>query len=137
MKFHFLKIESYRKGIVLSSALNFVSKLFIFFQGVAVAYYCGTHAKTDIYFYCYSTILMGGTFVNSLDASVLIPESMRLREQQGTDESMRFLNSLIYHYFIFGIVAILLFLLVSVDNMSRISYFSGASFEQSRVCVLL
>jgi peptidoglycan biosynthesis protein MviN/MurJ (putative lipid II flippase) len=137
MKFHFLKIESYRKGIVLSSALNFVSKLLIFFQGVAVAYYFGTHAKTDIYFYCYSTILMVGTFVNSLDASVLIPESMRLREQQGTDESMRFLNSFIYLYLIFGIAASLLFLLAPVDIMSRISNFSGATLEQSREVVLL
>ncbi|HEX7015498.1 MAG TPA: lipid II flippase MurJ [Cyclobacteriaceae bacterium] len=137
MKFHFLKIESYRKGIVLSSALNFASKLLIFFQGVAVAYYFGTYDKTDIYFYCYSTILLVSTFVNSLDASVLIPESMRLREQRSKRESMRFLNSFIYLYLLFGIAATLLFLSAPVDILLLISNFGEESLRQNREVVLL
>ena len=36
----------------------------------------------DIYFYAYNTIVILSAFITSLNSSVLIPESMRLREQK-------------------------------------------------------
>jgi putative peptidoglycan lipid II flippase len=136
MKFGFLKIESFRKGMILSSAFNFIAKLLLFFQSVVIAYYFGTQTKTDVFFYCYTTIALAAVFINNLDSSVLIPESMRLREQEGTESSISFLNFFIYGYFLFGAVLTIVLYAFPVDIFLLISNFDINKLQDNKNILL-
>lgn len=136
MGFGGLKIESYKKGILFSSGFNFLSKLSQFLQSVAIAYYFGTQAKTDVFFYCYTTITLLALFINSLDASVLIPESMRLNTQENRIESIKFLNFFIYLYLFIGIVVTLVLYNAPVAILSTLSSFDTDILQQNLQIVL-
>lgn len=131
-----LKIESYRKGIVLSSAGNFISKFLFFLQGIVIAYYFGGQSKTDVYFYSISLVLLVGYFINTLDSSVLIPESMRLSEQKGKTESMRFLNLFFYFYLVLGVLLSFIFFLEPVQLFSLLSKFDVNILTDNRAMLL-
>jgi peptidoglycan biosynthesis protein MviN/MurJ (putative lipid II flippase) len=120
---NFLKSESYKKGIVLSTTFNIFAKLVSFINSIIVAYYFGTQGKTDIYFYAIATIGMFIAFVTALDHSVLIPESMRIREQESNEKSMQFLNFFIYIYLGIGCFAIIILYINPVKIFSFVSKF--------------
>lgn len=105
-----LKVESYRKGIILSSFFNIFYKGLVFVNSLLIAYYFGTAVKMDIYFYAYNTITIISTFIASANSSVLIPESMRLRVREGQEKAMSFLNYFIYGYIGLTIVISIIFL---------------------------
>jgi putative peptidoglycan lipid II flippase len=105
-----LKVESYRKGIILSSFFNIFYKGLVFINSLLVAYYFGTEVKMDIYFYAYNTVMIIATFIASANSSVIIPESMRLRVREGQDKAMGFLNYFIYAYIGLTLMIALVFL---------------------------
>jgi len=90
-----------------------------------IAYFFGTQAKTDVYFYCIATITLMAGLVTSLDSSVLIPESMRLKEQVSKQDSMHFLNFFLYIYLSIGIIATIILyvdpvsILITISNFKR------------------
>lgn len=137
MQFAFLRTESYKKGILFSGAFNFVSRLLLFAQSVIVAYYFGTEDKTDVFFYCFTTVTLIAYFVNSLDSSVLIPEAMRLREQENEEESIKFLNSFIYLYFMIGLISAIVFLLYPIEAFQLFSKFDVPVLEKNIQIILL
>jgi putative peptidoglycan lipid II flippase len=94
----FLRIDSFRKGIVLSTILNLVSKGSLFAANLIVAFYFGSNDRTDIFFYVYNTTLLAAGFFSLLNAAVIIPESMRIREELTESKSFEFLNSFIVLY---------------------------------------
>src|SRR5256885_464037 len=94
----FIKAESYKKGIFLSTVFNIVNKGLVFCNSLIIAFFFGAQLKMDIYFYSYNTIVILSTFITSLNASVLIPESMRLRTRQGEEPAIQFLNFFLYLY---------------------------------------
>jgi putative peptidoglycan lipid II flippase len=118
-----LKIESYKKGLVLSTAFNLVAKFLLFAQNIVIVYYFGNNIKTDLFFFLFSTLTIVTFFINSLDYSVLIPESMRKLEQENKSSSMRFLNFFIITYTILGIVLIIPILVKPVFFLSYLSNF--------------
>lgn len=92
------KAESYKKGIIYSVGLNVVGKGLAFLQNILVAYYFGTQITTDVYFFALSALLMLSYYINSIDSSVIIPESMRLLIQASKWKCMEFLNFFLYFY---------------------------------------
>ena len=98
------KIESYRKGIAISSSFNFIAKIIAFANSIVVAYYFGTQGKTDVYLYSFATVTLISAFLTNLNGLVLIPESMRIREQEGLLNSMYFLNWFIFVFLIIGVI---------------------------------
>lgn len=137
MKLNFLKMESYKRGIILSSGFSFLSKFLLFLQSVVVAYYFGSNIQTDVYFYCFTTITMLSVFINGLDSSVLIPESMHLSEQVSKHESMKFLNFFIYLYFFLGICISLLIYISPVNFFLTLSNFDLANLSTNKQILLL
>lgn len=107
-----LSAETYRRGALSSSALNLVAQGLGFLINVALAYYFGTQSKTDIYFYCLSVMALLSTFLTGLDSSVIIPEAMRIAEQDHPRESVAFLNCFFY---VFAALALLLTLVMWVN----------------------
>ncbi|HUN03486.1 MAG TPA: lipid II flippase MurJ [Niabella sp.] len=132
-----LKTESYKKGIVYSTLLNVISKGLVFVNSLIVAFYFGTQLKTDIYFYIYNTIVILSAFITSLNASVLIPESMRIRTLEGEKEANSFLNAFIYGYIAFTLILCLIFLADPVHAFGTISSFEMQAIENEKMILLL
>ena len=131
------KAESYKKGIALSTLYNVINKGLVFLSSIIVAYYFGTQIKTDVYFYAYNTILIFSAFITSLNASVLIPESMRLRIQQGELRAMQFLNYFFYLYVLVTAVICAILFLNPVNAFIIISDFPKESLQNEAAILLL
>jgi putative peptidoglycan lipid II flippase len=118
-----LRVESYKKGIVLSTLFNIVNKALVFVNSLVIAFYFGTQLKVDLYFYAYNTILLIVTFLSSLNSSVLIPESMAIRAKWDDVSAMRFFNFFIYGYFLITLVIALVFFINPVRIFSYLSHY--------------
>jgi putative peptidoglycan lipid II flippase len=125
-----LKVESYRKGIVLSTVFNILNKGLVFCNSLILAFYFGAQLKMDIYFYAYNTIVILAAFITSLNSSVLIPESMRLRAQEGGKQAMFFLNFFLYAYAFFTLLVCVLFFINPVSAFHSVSDFPRAALQQ-------
>lgn len=123
MKFNILKSESYEKGIVISIFFNIMAKFLVFLNTVLIAFYFGSNVTTDVYYYLYNTIILLSGFIIALNSSVLIPEAMRLRIQEGENKSIQFLNLFIYLYLLLGIFIGCLFIIEPIKLFSLISKF--------------
>jgi peptidoglycan biosynthesis protein MviN/MurJ (putative lipid II flippase) len=99
-----IKAESFTRGMVLSVLFNIISKGILFLLTIVIARYFGSDIKTDIYFFVFATMILFSGFINCIDTAVLIPESMRLRENEGDAKAMDFLNYFLMIYFIIGIM---------------------------------
>jgi peptidoglycan biosynthesis protein MviN/MurJ (putative lipid II flippase) len=119
-----IKSETYKKGMLLSVIFNGIAKFILFILTIYIARLFGTNIKTDIYFFIYSVVLLFAAFINTIDTTVLIPESMRLREASGQDAAMSFLNYFIRLYFFIGIFFILIVILFGTKIFSSISRFA-------------
>lgn len=126
----FIKAESYKRGIVLSTVFNIVNKGLVFCNSLLIAYFFGAQLKMDIYFYAYNTIVILSTFITSLNASVLIPESMRLRTQEGEESAIRFLNFFMYLYMGLTALICLVFLMDPVKTFNMVSGFNKEALQQ-------
>ncbi len=121
-----IKTESYTKGMLLSVLFNIISKGILFLLTVIIARYFGSDIKTDIYFFVFTTMVLFSGFVNSLDTAVLIPESMRIRENEGEAKAMDFLNYFLLIYFIIGVLFTLIMYFFGTTVFGLISKFAGA-----------
>lgn len=117
-----LKTESYRKGILLSSVFNIGGKSIAFIQQWLIGYFFGTHSSTDIFFFTYNIILFISYFFLNLSTSVLIPESINIRNQENEEKSMAFLNSFILLY---GIIGLLLFVIANIRTENLFCFISS------------
>jgi peptidoglycan biosynthesis protein MviN/MurJ (putative lipid II flippase) len=133
----FFKVESYKAGIVLSTSFNIFNKGLVFLNGLLVAYYFGINQSTDLFFYVYNAVLIVGVYITSLNNSVIIPESMRLRAQSGEKDSMSFLNFFLILYLLFILLVLFLFFLNPISSFSIISNFSVVSLRQNTQLILL
>jgi len=131
------KAESYKKGIAISTLYNVINKGLVFLSSILVAYYFGTQIKTDIYFYAYNTIIIFSAFITSLNASVLIPESMRLRIQHGELPAMQFLNYFFYLYILLTVFICAILFLNPVKAFTIISDFPEQSLQNESAILLL
>jgi peptidoglycan biosynthesis protein MviN/MurJ (putative lipid II flippase) len=132
-----LKVESYRKGIVQSTLFNVINKGFVFLNSLAIAFYFGTQLKVDLYFYSYNTVLLLVTFINSLNSSVLIPESMRIRKNEDPGKVISFFNFFIYLYLTLTSLICFLFLLNPVNAFTCISNYDPAILRQEASILFL
>lgn len=97
-----LKTESYKKGILLSTGLNFFAKGIAFLNIIAITHFFGTQTSTDIYFFVISVVLIISTTINGIDLLVIIPEAMKLRNRTDEKSSRLFLNFFFWLYLFLG-----------------------------------
>ena len=121
-----LKIESYRRGIVISSVFNIIHKVLLFLNSLVIAYYFGTQLKVDIYFYAYNTIVIISTFIATTNTAVIIPESMRIRVSGGHDKASAFLNLFLYTYIRLTALLSIIFLINPIQVFTTFSKFDYA-----------
>lgn len=130
MKFPWLiRSESYRRGTALSVFFNILSKGILFLLTIVIARYFGSNIKTDIYFFVFGTMLLFSGFINNIDVAVLIPESMRIREKDGTEASIAFLNFFGWIYFGIGLLFTVAMYFFGTTVFGFISKFSEADIS--------
>lgn len=127
----FLKANSYKTGIAASIVLNVLSKGLLFCVNLLIAFYFGVSSETDTYFYSYNVAFLISIFFSQLNASVLIPESMRIRVENGERMSLEFLNFFIYGYLLVTLLIALLFIISPVETFMLISNFDEKILERN------
>ncbi|MET6998760.1 lipid II flippase MurJ [Chitinophaga defluvii] len=132
-----LRVESYKRGILISSALNVISKLFTFGYTVVIAYYFGTQVKTDIYFYVISTFTFLALFFTAIDSSVLIVKAMEYREKVSKEMAMKFLNFFLYFFSLICLVISFIIISFPIEIFSAFSRFELKLLSENRTVVLL
>jgi peptidoglycan biosynthesis protein MviN/MurJ (putative lipid II flippase) len=131
-----LRNESFRLGIAHSSVLNLIAKGLTFGVNVLIAYLYGTEDKANVFFYCFTTTVLLAQFVRGVNAAVLIPESIRLAEQESPKAAMGFVNVFLYLLLaICGCTAAAM-LFDPVRVFSAISKFEWDTLESQRALLL-
>lgn len=131
------KAESYKKGIAISTLYNAINKGLVFFISLFIAYFFGAQLKVDIYFYAYNTVIIFSAFITSLNSSVLIPESMRLRTQEKQKDATIFLNFFLLLYALITILVCGFFILDPTRFFSAISGFSEEALKDQKQIIIL
>ena len=121
-----IKTESYKRGMLLSVLFNIIAKSVLFLLTILVAKFFGSDIKTDIYFFVYGSMILFSGFINIVDTAVLIPESMRIRENEGTAVGSSFLNFFMRIYLAIGIAFVALLFFFGTTIFGIISKFSAA-----------
>ncbi len=121
-----IKAESYKRGMALSVLFNIISKGILFLLTIIIARYFGSNIKTDIYFFVFASMILFSSFINSIDTTVLIPESMRLREKDGEAKAMGFLNYFLLIYLIIGVLFTIGMYFFGTSVFGLISKFAAA-----------
>ena len=116
-----LKSESYKGGLYFSTVLNIIAKGIGFVNTLLVAFYFGSNTSTDIYFYILSVAILITSAINGIDYLVLIPEAMKLRENNSERRSQYFLNFFIWLY---GFIGLLLTFAIIISPVFFFTLFS-------------
>ena len=132
-----IRTESYKKGMLLSVFFNFIAKGILFLLTILIAKFFGGDIKTDIYFFIYGTMVLLSGFINTVDIVVLVPESMRVREKQGSEAATGFLNYFFRIYIIAGLLFVAVVYFFAVPIFSFLSRFSEADILQYKNYFLL
>lgn len=121
-----LRVESYKKGILVSSGLNIINKFFAFLSTVTIAFYFGTQFKTDLYYYVIATFTSFSAFFITIDSSVLIAKAIEYKEREGQEKAMQFLNFFLY---LFSGIVICISLVIAWDPVRLFAVLSNFNPE--------
>lgn len=124
--FNLFGVESCSRGFLQSSLYAFVAKLIAFFTSVLIAFFFGANDSTDVYFYSFSMVLLVATFLSSINVTILIPQTLRLRERVGHVDSVQFLNTFFYGFLLVGVF---LSVWVYTNPVKAFSYFSKFDYS--------
>ncbi len=120
------KSESYTKGTILSLVFNAAAKLIQFANIFIVSFLFGASTDTDLYYFLinFITIVLAG-FIGGIDTTILIPEFIRLRENDTLKNAMGFINKYLYIYLIIGLLFSMIVVFVPVPFYGLVSKFSS------------
>ena len=94
---HLFKPTSYSFGAALAVGATLAWKLVSFANALLIALYFGAGKTTDIYFYLIMIMGFGLTFLQRMNAAVIIPEAMA-QDTQTPNGGRALLNGFLYFY---------------------------------------
>lgn len=94
---HLFKPTSYTAGAALAVGATLAWKLVSFANALLIALYFGAGRTTDVYFYLLMVMGFGVTFLQRMNAAVIIPEAMA-QEARAHGAGRPLLNSFLYFY---------------------------------------
>ncbi|SFV27389.1 lipid II flippase MurJ [Thermoflavifilum thermophilum] len=121
----FFKAEGYKKGVAYSILFSSIAKIIAFLNIALIAYYFGTNGDSDVYYFVLTTIQLISYLISVMESTVIVPELIRLREQEGHFQSMRFVNHFIKIYLIIGSILTIIMLFNPVFVFSHFSGFKS------------
>ena len=116
------KEYSYKQGAAISVGSTFIWKLLSFVNSILIAFYFGTQARADIYFYILTIGGLVSAFFTSLNGNVLIPQAMFLRKQE-EQNARSFINFFLFAYCILITIILVFGFLFPVDIFGLFSKF--------------
>ena len=125
-----LRSESFRQGVILSSAFSVGAKAIAFLVNPAIALYFGAGARTDVYFFCLTTTGVAAGFLASLNSSVVIPHSTHLLVRRGAAAAQGFLNVFLLAYCGLALVFAAAAMAWPVAAVARLSQFAPAALAE-------
>ena len=131
------RTESYKRGIVYSSAFNVSSRAIAFIQQWLIAFYFGTTAGTDIFFLTYSIELYISYFFLNMTTSVLVPEGIKIRNRESEQAGMAFMNTFMRIYAIASFLIFALFMFDTKQLFGILSEFSEKTIEENLTLIRL
>src|SRR5687767_14914973 len=131
------KQDSFKKGIVLSTALNIGAKAVSFINAILLVYLFGTNLGTDSYFLVISTVGFIASFVIGIVNYVMIPEAMRIKESKGDEAEQAYINFFIWMYVLIGLVFAAIIYFSPVSFYSMLSKYSGSDISSYRFIFLV
>lgn len=132
---YLFKPFSYQSGTAMAVGATFVWKIISFINALLIAAFFGAGDATDIYFYLLIIMGIGVSFVQRVNASLIIPEAMALDAK--TPQGGRGLLSLfLYVYAACFIILMLAGLLTPVWLGHLISRFTLAQLTAHRVLLV-
>lgn len=139
------KSSSFKKGLAASLILNLVSKGLLFVVNLMIAASFGADDSTDIYFFCYSLIILVVSFSSGITTSVLVPEYFHIESKHG--ESSRVGFGFINKVFYYGLMAVFIisipilispvFFFTLISKFSRTELVASSSLIQLMIPVLI
>lgn len=132
-----LKIESYKKGIALSTGYSVVAQVIGFLKNIIIAYYFGASTGADVFFYGSFLMLSISNWITCFDVPVVIPQMMRMRFNVSEMAAMRFANVFLYLFVTVGIIIASLAVFFTNPMFSLLSNFNADTIAQYRNILLL
>lgn len=117
------KPYSYKQGAALSIGSTFIWKMLSFVNSILIAFYFGTRANCDVYFYILFIVGLAALFFTSLNSNVIIPQAIYLKKEN-EKTAQNFLNFVLLLYITILLLILLAGMLFPVGIFSIISKFS-------------
>ena len=130
------RIQSFKQAAFWSTAIGAFSQGLALIFGMVMAAVFGAQESTDVLYYCLGVFALLAYLIQQVNVSVLVPETMRRREQTGEADAMAFINRFLA---VFGIVIITvtsLIILHPAEVLTAISKFSAEILGRNRELVL-
>ena len=87
-----LRIRSFKQAAFWSTAINAFSQGLALIFSMAMAALFGAQESTDLLYYCIGAFVLLAGMIQTVNVSVLIPETMRRRVQTDERDAMAFIN---------------------------------------------
>jgi putative peptidoglycan lipid II flippase len=131
-----LRVQSFRQAAFWSTAIGALGQALSLLFGMLMAAYFGAQDSTDVLYYCIGTFALVATLIQQVNVSVLVPETMRRREQTGERDAMAFINRFFLFFSALILLATGLMLLHPSGVLTTVSRFPVELLERNRPLVL-
>ena len=130
------RIQSFKQAAFWSAAIGAFSQGLALLFGMLMAAFFGAQESTDVLYYCLGVFALLSALVQQVNVTVLVPETMRRREQAGEADAMAFINRFLAAFLAITLVVTGLMLVRPAAVLTVISRFPPGVLEQNRGLVL-
>lgn len=130
------KPTSYTAGAALAVGATLAWKLISFANALLIALYFGAGRSTDVYFYLIMLMGFGVTFLQRMNAAVVIPEAMA-RDAQAPGAGRALLNGFFYFYAALALLLAVLGVACPVALANMFSRFETAQLAADKTLLSL
>lgn len=130
------RVQSFKQAAFWSTVIGAFSQGLALLFGMVMAAIFGAQDSTDVLYYCLGVFALLSSLIQQVNVSVLVPETMRRREQTGEGDAMAFINRFLAVFCVVILAATGALLLHPASILTAISRFSIELLEQNRGLVL-
>lgn len=117
------RIQSFKQAAFWSTAIGAFSQGLALVFGMLMAALFGAQESTDVFYYCLGVFGLLAALIQQLNMAVLVPETMRRREQAGEVDAMAFINRFFAVFCLLILVLTALILVRPAQILTTISRF--------------
>jgi putative peptidoglycan lipid II flippase len=130
------RIQSFKQAAFWSTAIGAFSQGLALVFGMVMAALFGAQESTDVLYYCLGVFALLSSLIQQVNVSVLVPETMRRREQTGEGDAMAFINRFLAVFCVLILAATGAILFHPAGILTAISRFPMDLLELNRRLVL-